>query len=331
MIRDVPPQRSVKPMPAPASTIERAAQRLDWTIAFGPRHNTPRGLEETMNQQPRPDPPRIARASWLRSRGVGEHRLLSISRLCLASVIIGAAAGTGIFLLTHSAGEKATGKSTLASEASANASRTISLVRGLAMIPPVAGTAQSATLAGSAPTPATSEWEAKLTLGLSLSPPGWPKAKVAATPAKSLEATSTFTSPAPQNQPVRPFSGAQIAGLLARGDWLFATGDVASARVLFERAADAGDAQASLRLGETFDPAYLDDAHLRGLQGDPGAAVFWYRHARDLGATGVASRLKTLEAKERRKFIEERQQASGGPPPKQRQDDLQFERWEQSP
>jgi hypothetical protein len=28
--------------------------------------------------------------------------------------------------------------------------------------------------------------------------------------------------------------------------------------------------------------------------------VLWYRHARDLGATGVASRLKKLEAKERR-------------------------------
>jgi hypothetical protein len=207
MIPDVPPQRSAKPMPTPASTIERAAQRLDWTIAFGPRH-TPRGLEETTSQQPRRDPPRIARASWLRSRGAGEPRLLSISLLCLASVIIAAAAGTGIFLLTHSAGGKATGKSAVATEASGNASRTISLVRGLAMIPPVAGTAQSATLVGPAPTPATSEWEARLTLGPPLSPPGWTKPKVAATPAKSLEATSTFTSPTPQNQPVPPFSGA---------------------------------------------------------------------------------------------------------------------------
>ena len=199
------------------------------------------------------------------------------------------------------------------------------------MMPPTAGTAQSATLAGPAPTPATSEWEAKLTLGPP--PPGWPNPKVAGPPAKSLEATSTFTSPARQNQPVAPFSGAEIAGLLARGDWLFATGDVASARLLFERAADAGEAQAALRLGETFDPVYLDDAHLPGLLGDPDAAVFWYRRARDLGATGVASRLKTLEAKERRKFIEERQQASGGPLPSQQQkDDLfkQFERLEKS-
>jgi hypothetical protein len=333
MIPDVPPQRSAKPVLAPASTIERAAQRLDWTIAFGTRHNTPRGLEEATNQQPLPEPPRIARASWLRSSRAGEPRFLSISRLCLASVIIAAAAGTGIFLLTHSAGDKATGRGALATEAPAKASRTISLVRGLAMTPPVAGTAQGATLAGPAPTPATSEWEAKLALGPPLSPPGWSNPKVAAAPAKSLEATSTFTSPAPQNQPVPPFSGVEIAGLLARGDWLFATGDVASARLLFERAADAGEAQAALRLGETFDPVYLDDSRLRGLHGDPDAAVFWYRHARDLGATGVASRLKKLEAKEGRNFIEERQQASAGAPLSQNQkDDLfgQFKRWEKS-
>ena len=38
---------------------------------------------------------------------------------------------------------------------------------------------------------------------------------------------------------------------------------------------------------ETFDPVYLDASHRRGLHGDPDMAVLWYRHARDLGATGV--------------------------------------------
>jgi TPR repeat protein len=99
---------------------------------------------------------------------------------------------------------------------------------------------------------------------------------------------------------VPTLSAAEIAGLLARGDWLFATGDVASARLLYERAADAGEARAAVRLGETFDPVYLDASHRRGLHGDRDMAVLWYRHARDLGATGVASRLKKLEAKEGR-------------------------------
>jgi hypothetical protein len=81
---------------------------------------------------------------------------------------------------------------------------------------------------------------------------------------------------------------------------MFAKGNIASARLLYERAVDAGEARAAVRLGETFDPVYLDGSNLRGLKGDPDTAAFWYRHARDLGATGIASRLKKLEAKEER-------------------------------
>jgi hypothetical protein len=301
-IPDTPPQRSAKPAFAPASTIERAAQRLDWTVAFGTRHNNPRGFEETTNPQPRPDPPRISKASWLRSNRARGPRLLLISRLCLASILVAAAAGTGIFMLTHSAGEKATAESALATEAPAKASKPTSLIRGLAAMPPAAGAPQSATLSEPVLPGAALDWEAQVSLGPLPSPPGGPQPKGATTPtAKTLEATSNFASPAPRNQPtVRAFSAAEIAALLARGDWLFATGDVAPARVLYERAADAGEAQAAMKLGETFDPVFLDHSHLRGLHGDPGTAVFWYRRARDLGDTGVASRLERLEAKEGR-------------------------------
>ena len=301
-IPDPPSQPSARPAFPPVSIIERAAQHLDWTIAFGVRHNSLRGLEETTNQQPRPDPPGITRASRLRFSRAGGCRLLLTSRLCLASVVVtAAAAGTGIFLLTHAADEKVTAERALTTEAPTKASEATSLIRGMAMMPPAASTAQTATLGGQAPTPAPSEWEAKLTFGSPLSPSNWPKSEVAATPAKALEATSTAASPAPRNQPTVPtYSAAEIAGFLARGDWLFATGDIASARLLYERAADAGEARAAVRLGESFDPVYLGDSHLRGLPGDRDMAVFWYRHARDLGAIGVASRLKKLEAKEGR-------------------------------
>src|ERR1700720_2171985 len=252
MIPEMPPRRNAKPGFAPSSIIERAAQHLDWTVAFGMRHNTLRSLEETTSQQPRPDPPRIARASRLRSSRARGRRLLLTSRLCLASVVVAAAAaGTGIFLLAHSAGENAAAKNALATEAPAKASEATSLIRGLAMMPPAASTAQTATLAGQAPTPAASEWEAKVIFGPPFSPPVWPKSVVTATPAaNTVEATSTVASPGPRNQPTVPtLSAAEIAGLLARGDWLFATGDVASARLLYERAADAGEARAAVRLG----------------------------------------------------------------------------------
>ena len=123
------------------------------------------------------------------------------------------------------------------------------------MMPPAASTAQTATLAGQAPTPTALEWEAKLIFGPPFSPPVWLKSVVTATSANTVEATSTVASPGLRSQPTVPtLSAAEIAGLLARGDWLFATGDVASARLLYERAADAGEARAAVRLGETFDP-----------------------------------------------------------------------------
>ena len=92
-------------------------------------------------------------------------------------------------------------------------------------------------------------------------------------------------------------SADEVAELLARGDTLLSIGDVASARLFYERAADAGGGVAAIRLGETFDPLFLDRFHLSGVRGDPGAASFRYHRARDLGATDAQVLLKALEAK----------------------------------
>ena len=69
---------------------------------------------------------------------------------------------------------------------------------------------------------------------------------------------------------------------MARGDAFLSAGDVTSARSFFERAADAGDSQAALRMAVTFDPAFLNRAGVHGVRGDPGRASFWYQRARDL-------------------------------------------------
>jgi TPR repeat protein len=92
-------------------------------------------------------------------------------------------------------------------------------------------------------------------------------------------------------------SAAEITVLLARGDKSFSSGDVASARLYYGRAAEAGDGQAALRLGETFDPVFLERAHLRSARGDLTAAWSWYRRARDLGAAEAEVLLNSLEAK----------------------------------
>jgi Peptidase C39 family len=92
-------------------------------------------------------------------------------------------------------------------------------------------------------------------------------------------------------------SAVDTAALLTRGDMLFSKGDLAAARLFYERAADAGDGQAALRLGETFDPVFLDQARLRGARGDLSTALSWYRRARDLGVAEAEILLKSLEAK----------------------------------
>jgi hypothetical protein len=286
-----PPQRSVEQGFVPASTIERAAQHLDWTIAFGTRHSTPRGLEGTTNQRPETGPPGVARAPRLTFGQTALRRLPLISGLFLATVLLATAGSTGIFFLMRSAGEKATPES---SPPRATASEPTLSIGGLAMTAPATSAAQSTTLAVPAPTPAALEWGAKPALEIppSVAPPV-PGPKETVTPAATI-----IMPPALRKLPSEPaFSAAEIAALLARGDWLFATGDVASARLLYRRAADAGVARAAVRLGETFDPGFSAPPHLHGFDRDSSIAAYWYSRAGDLGATGVASRLKSLEGK----------------------------------
>src|SRR5947207_2533574 len=65
----------------------------------------------------------------------------------------------------------------------------------------------------------------------------------------------------------------QVSLLLARGDELVKRADVVSGRLFYERAADAGDAQAALRLGASYDPSFLAQAGIRGVRGDPALAT----------------------------------------------------------
>jgi hypothetical protein len=109
------------------------------------------------------------------------------------------------------------------------------------------------------------------------SPDASPPAPLTAEPAPGSSAAATAPEGAPR------LTAVQIAELLARGDSFLHAGDVASARLFYERAADAGDWQAAIRMGATFDPAFLGRASVRTV-GDPTTAQSWYRHALDLGA-----------------------------------------------
>src|SRR5262249_58803795 len=87
-------------------------------------------------------------------------------------------------------------------------------------------------------------------------------------------------------------SSDEITELLARGDTLLRSGDIASARLFYERAANAGNGRAALLLGATFDPVFLG----RGVRSDPASARLWYQRARDLGEAEAERRLKSFQA-----------------------------------
>jgi TPR repeat protein len=72
-------------------------------------------------------------------------------------------------------------------------------------------------------------------------------------------------------------------------------GDIASARLFFRRAADAGLAEAAMALGGTFDPNEFGRIKAVGLKADPAEARIWYERARVLGASDAAAqRLQRL-------------------------------------
>ena len=108
-------------------------------------------------------------------------------------------------------------------------------------------------------------------------------------------AAEPHAPPPPVQTPAgQQLSPTEIAALVARGDAFLSAADIASARLFYERAADAGDSAAALRLGATFDPDFLGRVGVRGNPGDPAQAASWYRRARDLGDAAAAERLKNL-------------------------------------
>lgn len=114
--------------------------------------------------------------------------------------------------------------------------------------------------------------------------------------AKVANQLPTGAPPAPAHPPTSPgLSGAEITELLVRGDAFLGTGDIISARLCYERAANADSGVAALRLGTTFDPIVLGRAEVQGIAADPVQALSWYRRARELGVVEAEQRIKALE------------------------------------
>jgi hypothetical protein len=94
---------------------------------------------------------------------------------------------------------------------------------------------------------------------------------------------------------VKTLDADTLAGLMARAKSLLAVGDIAAARLLLERAANAEDARAAFLLAQTHDPAVLGTNDTRSVAADATAARDWYRKAAALGSAEARQRLTQFQ------------------------------------
>jgi len=102
-------------------------------------------------------------------------------------------------------------------------------------------------------------------------------------------------APAATQNPARVMDKEELAKLLKRGRYLLSIGDIAPARLLLERAADALDASAAFDLAGTYDPAVLTRSHVSGIVPDLAMARMWYEKALSLGHSEAQQRLAQLQ------------------------------------
>jgi len=122
--------------------------------------------------------------------------------------------------------------------------------------------------------------------------PGASPAQPAAVAAPPV-APAPVTPAPPEHNPLR-LDNREIATLVMRGENFIANGDIASARLLLQRAADAGSANAALALAATFDPLVTSSLGVTAGEPDVARARKWYQRAIELGSTAASQQLAKL-------------------------------------
>jgi TPR repeat protein len=87
----------------------------------------------------------------------------------------------------------------------------------------------------------------------------------------------------------------EIMMLLKLGKNFFQSGDLVSARLLFRRAATAGNAEAAFALGRTFDPMIADRMGIIGIKPAIARARQWDESAAELGWPAAQRELARLQ------------------------------------
>lgn len=131
-----------------------------------------------------------------------------------------------------------------------------------------------------------------------IAPPPIPARPPAPAPAATIDPSDLPPPPPDPHSAAEelPLSAEQVRalGFITRAREQLAEGNVAVARLFFERAAKAGLAYGALGVGETFDPVELARQRVLGITPDPETARQWYRQASQLGAPEADERLRRL-------------------------------------
>jgi TPR repeat protein len=122
-----------------------------------------------------------------------------------------------------------------------------------------------------------------------------PQAVHQTAPAPAQEAHQTEPTPGastdtPSAQPeqaemIQPLAAEDVATYLEKGEEKVAAGDLAAARLFFERVARSGDPRGALAMAKTFDPNVLSALPIIGGKADPEAARSWYERAKSMQAS----------------------------------------------
>jgi len=100
-----------------------------------------------------------------------------------------------------------------------------------------------------------------------------------------------------RSQTIHQLSPEETAALLKRGNELVLSGDLAAARLVLRRAAEAGNARAAFALAGTYNPITLGKLQVHGLSPDLAIARHWYEKAKELGSPDALRELQILASK----------------------------------
>ena len=128
-------------------------------------------------------------------------------------------------------------------------------------------------------------------------PTSAPAEWTAVKPAGAAKAGEAAAIPLPEATiaaavPVNPEGKA----LLGKGDMLFKSGDLHTARQFYEQAFAKGVAEGALGVGRTYDPAVFAELKVQGLKADAKLAAEWYQRAAAAGSSDASLALAKLGA-----------------------------------